>query len=142
MAKAEYKRFEQPDERRPFPNGHAEIVNIGGGTVGRFIFYPGWRWSNDLKPIAKTKSCEAPHFQYHVAGHIAIRMDDGTEIVAGPGDVTALPSGHDAWVVGDQPAIVVDWCGATNYGKAPAPKKAAPKKKPAAKKKAAARKRK
>ncbi len=137
MAKAEYKRFEHPDERRPFPSGHAEIVNIAGGTVGRFIFYPGWRWSNDVKPIAKTESCEAPHFQYHVAGHIAIRMDDGTEFVAGPGDVTALPSGHDAWVVGDQPAVVVDWCGATSYGMA-----AAKKKKPAAKKKPKARKRK
>lgn len=59
MAKAEYKRFEQPDERRPFPNGHAEIVNVAGGVVGRFVFYPGWRWSNDVKPIAKTESCEA-----------------------------------------------------------------------------------
>lgn len=142
MIKAEYKRFEQPDERRPFPNGHAEIVKIGGGTVGRFVFYPGWRWSNDVMPIAKTKSCEAPHFQYHIAGHLAIRMDDGTEFVAGPGDVTALPSGHDAWVVGDQPAVVVDWHGATNYGTARPAKKAAakPKKKPAAKKKAKAKK--
>jgi hypothetical protein len=140
MAKAEYKRFEQPDERRPFPNGHAEIVNIGGGAVGRFVFYPGWRWSNHVMPIAKTKSCEAPHFQYHVAGHLAIRMDDGTEFVAGPGDVSALPSGHDAWVVGDQPAVVVDWCGATNYGKEAPPKKAPPRKKPAAKKKAAPKK--
>lgn len=126
MASAEYKRFEQPDERRSFPNGHADIVKIAGGVVGRFVFYPGWRWSNDVMPIAKTKSCEAPHFQYHVAGHLAIRMDDGTEFVAGPGDVSALPSGHDAWVVGDQPAVVVDWCGATSYGTAakPAGKKA------------------
>jgi hypothetical protein len=139
MAKAEYKRFEQPDERRPFPNGHAEIVNIGGGVVGRFIFYPGWRWSNDVMPIAKTKSCEAPHFQYHVSGHLAIRMDDGTEFVAGPGDVSALPSGHDAWVVGDQPAVVVDWCGATGYGTEAPPRKAKAKpKKKVAKTKATA----
>ena len=54
-----------------------------------------------MKPIAKTDSCEAPHFQYHVSGQLAIRMDDGTEFIAGPGDVTSLPSGHDAWVVGD-----------------------------------------
>jgi len=138
MASAEYKRFEQPDERRTFPNGHADIVNIGGGIVGRFVFYPGWRWSNDVMPIAKTKSCEAPHFQYHVAGHLAIRMDDGTEFVAGPGDVSALPSGHDAWVVGDQPAVVVDWCGATNYGTdapaRPVTRKAKKKAKPAKKK--------
>jgi hypothetical protein len=127
MAQAEYKRFEQPDERRPFPNGHAEIVRIGGGEVGRFIFYPGWRWSNDVKPIAQTNSCEAPHFQYHVSGHLAIRMDDGSEFVAGPGDVTALPSGHDAWVVGDQPAVVVDWFGASIYAREPAAVPARPK---------------
>jgi len=140
MARAEYKRFEQPDERRPFPNGHAEIVSIAGGTVGRFILYPGWRWSNDVKPIVGTESCKAPHFQYHVAGHLAIKMDDGTEFVAGPGDVTALPAGHDAWVVGDQPVVIVDWCGATSYGKpGPAKKKA---KKPAPKKKAKAKKKK
>ena len=71
----------------------------------------------DVKPLANTASCEAPHFQYHVSGRLAIRMDDGTEFVAGPGDITSLPSGHDAWVVGDEPAIVVDWFGASNYAK-------------------------
>jgi hypothetical protein len=71
-----------------------------------------------VQPLAKTHSCEAPHFQYHVSGKLAIRMDDGTEFVAGPGDVTALPSGHDAWVVGDEPVVVVDWFGASNYGRA------------------------
>ncbi len=94
-----------------------EILNVGGAEVGRLILNPGWRWSNDVKPIAKTSSCQAPHFQYHVAGRIAILMDDGTEIVAGPGDVTSLPKGHDAWVVGDEPVIVVDWFGASNYAK-------------------------
>ena len=72
---------------------------------------------NDVKPIAGTPSCTAPHFQYHVSGRLAIRMDDGTEFIAGPGDITSLPSGHDAWVVGDEPAVVVDWFGATNYAK-------------------------
>ena len=66
--------------------------------MGRLVFQPGWRWSNDVKPIAGTDSCEAPHFQYHVSGRIGVRMDDGTEFVAGPGDVTSLPSGHDGWV--------------------------------------------
>ena len=113
----EQKRFEQPDETREFPNGHAEIVHIGGGAVGRYVFEPGWRWSNDVKPIAGTHSCEVPHFQYHVSGQLAIRMDDGTEVVAGPGDVTSLPSGHDGWVVGDEPAVVIDWYGASNYAK-------------------------
>ena len=70
-----------------------------------------------MEPIAQTPSCEAPHFQYHIAGRLAIRMDDGTEFVAEPGDVTSLPSGHDAWVLGDEPVVVVDWFGASNYAK-------------------------
>jgi hypothetical protein len=114
----EHKGFENPDETREFPNGHAEIVKIGGGEVGRYVFEPGWRWSNDVKPIAETDSCEVPHFQYHVSGQLAVRMDDGTEIVAGPGDITSLPSGHDGWVVGDEPVVVIDWYGASNYAKA------------------------
>jgi hypothetical protein len=113
----ERKSFGTPDETREFPNGKAEILNIGGGEVGRLEFEPGWRWSNDVKPIAGTESCEAPHFQYHVSGRLAIRMDDGTEMVAGPGDITSLPGGHDAWVVGDEPVVVVDWYGASNYAK-------------------------
>jgi len=67
--------------------------------------------------IRSSRSCEAPHFQYHVSGELAIRMDDGTEFIAGPGDVTSLPSGHDAWVVGNTPVVTVDWFGASNYAK-------------------------
>jgi len=113
---SEHKTFSKPDETRAFPHGKAEVLNIGGGAVGRLVFEPGWRWSKDVKPLAKTRSCEAPHFQYHLSGKLAIRMDDGTEFIAGPGEVTALPSGHDAWVVGDEPVVVVDWFGASNYG--------------------------
>jgi hypothetical protein len=116
-AKAERKSFAKCDETREFPRGKAEILKIGGGEVGRLVFQPGWRWSSDVKPIAKTKSCEAPHFQYHVSGRLAIRMDDGTEFVAEPGDVTALPMGHDAWVVGNEPAVVIDWWGASRYAR-------------------------
>src|SRR3954466_4631194 len=107
----EQKNFESPDEVREFPNGHAEILGIGGGEVGRYVFQPGWRWSNDVKPIAGTESCEAPHFQYHVSARLAIRMDAGSEFLAGPGDISSLPSGHDGWVVGDEPAVVIDWYG-------------------------------
>jgi hypothetical protein len=117
MQQTEHLSFEQPDETREFPNGRAEIVNSADGAIGRLVLEPGWRWSNDVKPVANTASCEAPHFQYHVSGRLAIRMDDGSEFVAGPGDVTSLPSGHDAWVVGDDPVVVVDWFGATNYAK-------------------------
>ncbi len=113
----EHKSFGAPDETREFPNGQAEILSIGEAEIGRLTFEPGWRWSNDVKPIAGTDSCQAPHFQYHVSGRLGIRMDDGAELVAGPGDITSLPSGHDAWVVGDEPVVVVDFYGASNYAK-------------------------
>jgi hypothetical protein len=113
----EHKSFAKPEEVRKFPNGQAEILKVGGTEIGRLVFQPGWRWSKDVKSIANTRSCEAPHFQYHVSGRLAIKMDDGREFVAGPGDVTSLPSGHDAWVVGNEPAVVVDWYGASRYAK-------------------------
>jgi hypothetical protein len=114
----EHKSFSSPSETREFPNGRAEILEMGGAEIGRLVLEPGWRWSNDVKPIAGTDSCEAPHFQYHVSGELAIRMDDGTELVARAGDLTSLPSGHDAWVIGDEPVVVVDFFGASNYAKA------------------------
>jgi hypothetical protein len=118
MQETAHKAFSAPDEVREFPNGRAEILQVSGAEIGRLVFEPGWRWSKDVEPIAKTESCEAPHFQFHVSGRLAIRMDDGTQFEAGPGDVTSLPSGHDAWVVGDEPVVVVDWFGASNYAKA------------------------
>jgi hypothetical protein len=114
---AQHKSFRDPEDVRTFPNGKAEILTVGGAEIGRLTFAPGWKWSADVKPIANTASCEAPHFQYHVSGKLAIQMDDGTSFVAGPGDVTSLPSGHDAWVVGDEPVVGVDWYGASNYAK-------------------------
>jgi len=113
-----HKTFSSPDETREFPNGRAEILSIDNAEVGRLVLQPGWRWSNDVKPIAGTESCEAPHFQYHVSGELAVRMDDGTELVAKAGDITSLPSGHDAWVLGDEPVVVVDFFGASSYAKA------------------------
>jgi len=115
--RTEHKTFARPDEVREFPNGKAEILDVSGAEVGRLVFRPGWRLSTDVQPLAKTSSCEAPHFQYHVSGKLGIRMDDGTEFIAEPGDITSLPRGHDAWVIGDEPVVVVDWFGATNYAK-------------------------
>ena len=117
MARAERKDLRSPDEIRTFEKGKVELVNIGGGTVGRLTLEPGWRWSQHVKPIAKTEWCEAPHFQYHVSGLLHIVMADGTEFEVGPGEVTTLPSGHDAWVVGNEPVVLVDWAGASNYAK-------------------------
>lgn len=117
MNKAETKSFGEPDEVREFPQGRLELIKIGGVTVGRAVFEPGWRWTNSVQPLAKTMSCQAPHLQYHVAGVLRIRMDDGTEFECHPGDVSFLPSGHDAWVVGDEPAVVVDFQGMLDYAK-------------------------
>jgi hypothetical protein len=109
--------FTAPDEIRPFTHGTLELLHVGGSAIGRLVLEPGWRWSTDVKPIAGTDLCEAPHFQYHVAGVLRIAMADGTTFDAGPGDVTSLPAGHDAWVVGDEAVIVVDWFGASEYAK-------------------------
>jgi hypothetical protein len=114
-AKAELKSFGRPDQIREFPKGRLELINVGGATIGRAVFEPGWRWATSVQPIAKTSSCEAPHFQYHVAGVLRIRMDDGSEFDCRPGDVSLLPSGHDAWVIGNDAAVVVDFQGMLDY---------------------------
>jgi len=117
MKKMEAKSMNRPDEVRSFDKGKLELVKIGGTTVGRGIFQPGWKWSESVKPLAKTKSCEAPHFQYHVSGTLRVKMDDGTEVDLKAGDVSLLPNGHDAWVVGNEPAVVVDFQGMIDYAK-------------------------
>jgi mannose-6-phosphate isomerase-like protein (cupin superfamily) len=123
MKKAEAKSFNNPDEVRTFPKGKVELINIGGATIGRATFEPGWKWSTSVQPLAKTKSCEAPHFQYHLSGTIKIVMDDGKQFECKAGDVSLLPSGHDAWVVGNEPVVVVDFQGMVDYAKASAKKK-------------------
>ena len=118
MQKVEHLDFSKPDEVRRFGLGRAEILNSASGPIGRLVLEPGWRWSNDVKPIAGTAWCEAPHLQYHVSGTLHIVMENGTEFDAAPGAITSLPAGHDAWVVGTDPVIVVDFAGASAYAKA------------------------
>jgi hypothetical protein len=111
----EWKEMSKPDEVRTFPHGKLELVNVGGGLVGRLTLEPGWKWSNDVKPIAGTDWCEAPHFQYQVSGHAHLVMQSGEEVDTGPGDITVLPAGHDGWVVGNEPVVLIDWHGASHY---------------------------
>jgi hypothetical protein len=117
-AAAEVVSFNDRPDVREFPLGRLELVTIGGATVGRATFQPGWRWSTSVQPLAKTHSCEAPHFQYHVAGVLRVRMDDGREFDCRPGDVSLFASGHDAWTVGDEAAVVVDFQGMIDYARA------------------------
>ena len=117
MARAEHMSFDAPDEVRDMPLGKAEIIKIGGGEVMRMILQPGWRWSEHVKPLAKTELCEAPHFQYTVSGRIGVRMAGGAEFEVGPGEVSWLEPGHDAWVVGDEPVVAIDWGGAHTWAK-------------------------
>ena len=116
-AKAELKRFDKPDEVRKFSYGKLELVKIGGAMIGRATFEPGWKWSTSLQPIVKTRSCLAPHFQYHISGTIMVQMNDGSKFECKTGDVSLLPTGHDAWVVGNEPAVVVDFQGMIDYAK-------------------------
>jgi quercetin dioxygenase-like cupin family protein len=111
------KSLDEADEVREFEMGKLELVNIAGRTVGRGVFQPGWKWSKHVKPLAKTKSCEAPHYQYQISGRMQVVMDDGSKFVTKAGDVMNIPSGHDAWVIGDEPVVVVDFQGFVDYAK-------------------------
>jgi hypothetical protein len=114
---AELASFESPDEIRSFDRGRAEVVTVGGAEIGRYTLEPGFRWIEDLEPIAGEEWCKAPHFQYHVSGILRIRLTDGSEFDAGPGTIVALPTPHVGWVVGDQPAVVIDWWGILDFAR-------------------------
>ncbi len=122
MAKMEVRSVNAPDETRKFEKGKLDLVKIGGAMVGRAEFQPGWRWSTSLKQMMKTESCQAPHFQFHVSGILHIVMDDGTEKDCKAGDISFVPAGHDAWVVGNEPVVVVDFQGMVDYAQLSAKK--------------------
>jgi uncharacterized cupin superfamily protein len=115
--KIEKKSLTRPDETRSFDKGRVELVTVNDVTFGRATLQPGWKWSTCVKPIVNTKSCEAAHLQYHVSGRLHVIMDDGSEQEFGPGDVYYIPPGHDAWVVGKEPAVIVDISGMRDYAK-------------------------
>ena len=106
-------------ETRPFKDGKGQlqVVESGTGMVGRAVFEPGWKWSEHVKPIAGTDSCQAAHMGYVISGRMTVKMDDGETEAFGPGDVMIAPPGHDAWVDGDEPCIVIDWQGVADYAK-------------------------
>ena len=114
----EHVSFGSPDEVREGDNWRLELVNLAeGAQIGRITVQPGWRWSADVKPVAGTPWCMAPHQQYQVSGRMHVQMEDGTEFETTPGEVTSLPPGHDAWVVGDEAVVAVDWQGASVWAR-------------------------
>src|SRR5688500_11178570 len=117
MAQMQKRNMAEAEEVRSFDKGSLELVKMGGVTFGRATLQPGWKWSTCVKPIAKTESCQAPHLQYQISGRMHVVMDDGSEMEFGPGDVAQLPPGHDAWVLGDEPVVVIDITGMGDYAK-------------------------
>lgn len=114
----EVKSFDSPDETRPFEGkGKADVVTVAGKEVGRGTFEPGWKWSENVKPIAGTDSCEVEHLGYVISGRMRIVMDDGSEAQCGPGDVVAISPGHDAEIVGNEPCVLVDFGKVSEYAK-------------------------
>ena len=115
MAGVETLDFDSPDETRTPQKTRVDVVHHGPTTVGRFAFEPGWRWSECIKPVAGTDSCQAPHLMHCVSGQMHVVMNDGTEVDIGPGDVVSIAPGHDAWVVGDEAFVAIDFGGYSKY---------------------------
>jgi hypothetical protein len=111
MPTHEIKNMSASTEVRKFDHAKIELVDIAGSTIARFSLQKGWKWSNDIKRVVKTEWCEAPHLQYEISGRYHVKMKDGTEFEIGPGDVVSIPPGHDAWVVGDEPAVGIEFVG-------------------------------
>jgi len=115
MAGIEARDFSTPDETRTPDKTKVEIVNLAGGQIGRYTFQPGWRWSECIKPVAGTDRCQVDHIGYFVSGRLHVVHEDGSESDVRAGDVYRIAPGHDAWVVGDEPAVTVEFQGAAHY---------------------------
>lgn len=113
------KSLRAPDETRRFCHGKIDLVDLEETTLGLVTLQPGWKWSNDVRPLVKTESCQMSHIQYVLSGRLKIVMDDGKDLEIEPGDAVLIPPGHDAWVVGDEPFLAIDFAGLKNYAKRP-----------------------
>src|SRR5262245_66538402 len=110
------KSFATPDEVRTFPSGRVELILLDEIGIGRFSLQPGWRWSKDVAPVVRTRSCQLRHVGYAMSGALQVTMDDGTELVIGPGDGYEIPPGHDVLVLGHEPWEGVEFASAQTFG--------------------------
>jgi len=117
VARLQRRRFSESADVRRFPRGRVDVVELDDIVVGRMTYEPGWRWSTDVKPIAGTPTCQYHHVGITLEGQLRVQMPDGTELELGPGDVFDIPPGHDAWVVGDNPWVSVDFEAMRTYGR-------------------------
>jgi hypothetical protein len=117
MAGVEHRNFDSPEETRTPEKTTVEIVRMAGSEIGRFTFQPGWRWSECIKPVVKTESCQVDHIGYVASGVLHLKHDDGTEVDIKAREVYRIAPGHDAWVLGDQPFVGVEFQGAANYAR-------------------------
>jgi hypothetical protein len=117
MAGVEFMSVDSPEDTRTPEKTRVDVVHVGDTEVGRFTFQPGWKWSECIKPVVKTDSCQAEHLGYVVSGRIHIAHNDGTAVDLGPGDAYAIRSGHDAWVLGSEPFVAVEFKSAGTFAK-------------------------
>lgn len=110
----EVKNLDSPDQQRSTEHGVLDVVNLTGATIVKGVLQPGWKWSSDVKPQVGTDSCQVAHAGYIISGRFHVRMDDGRDYDLGPGDAHVVAPGHDAWVVGDEPCVVIDFAATGN----------------------------
>jgi mannose-6-phosphate isomerase-like protein (cupin superfamily) len=117
MGDLQAQSLDSPHETRTFDNGKAELVTVAGSTVGRFTFQPGWKWSESVKKIVGTDSCQNHHVGYAISGRLKVVSNDGSEQEIKAGDAYNIPPGHDAWVVGSDPVVTLEFRSAADYAK-------------------------
>ena len=103
------KSLDSPDVIRDCGHGKLELVTIEDATIARFTLQPGWKWSEHVRPMMNTESCQVQHLQYVISGRLRVVQADGSQTDLGPGDFASIPAGHDAWVIGDEPFVCVDF---------------------------------
>jgi class 3 adenylate cyclase len=118
LTRLQRRQFSEPTEQRVIPHGTIDVVELDDRVIGRMTYEAGWRWSTDVKPVAGTPSCQFHHVGVTMSGRLRVQMQDGLELEIGPGDVFEIPPGHDAWVVGDEPWVSVDFEAMRGYGRA------------------------
>ena len=117
MSGAESKHFDKPDETRAPDKTQIAVVRVGGNEVGRVVFQPGWKWSECIKPVVGTDSCQNEHVGYLQSGRMHVKHNDGTELDISPGEAYHIAPGHDAWVVGNEAAVGFEFKSADTYAK-------------------------